>query len=69
MDSKASDTYWRSTKYRSPDEAIVKSYVSSKLGIIKRFIDFGGMSILDVGCGNGTFTHYFALLGHTDLQE
>jgi len=74
MDTKASKRYWTTTKYRSPDDAVVESYVNSKMDIIKRFISLEGISVLDVGCGNGTFMHYFASMPNltvsgTDLSD
>ncbi len=54
--------YWEgifTEYYRSPDEKIVKYYVSPKIRLIKKYITINeNHKILDVGCGNGTFSYY-----------
>lgn len=60
MDINRLENYWKTTKYRLPEDPAVREFVSSKIKIIQRFIPLRGVNILDVGCGNGTFMHYFA---------
>ncbi|MFC1804618.1 class I SAM-dependent methyltransferase [Candidatus Omnitrophota bacterium] len=54
------ESYWKETRYRFPEDPVVKEFVSSKIKILERFISLQGKSILDVGCGNGTFMYYFS---------
>jgi len=46
--------------YRSPQDPVVKAFVSPKISKLKKIIDFKeNLKLLDIGCGNGTFTYYF----------
>ena len=54
------ENYWKNSGYRLPQDPVVKEFVTPKIKIIQRYINLEGLSILDVGCGNGTFTHYFS---------
>jgi ubiquinone/menaquinone biosynthesis C-methylase UbiE len=45
--------------YRQPDEKIVRYYVSPKVKLILKYVNISNnWKILDVGCGNGTFSYY-----------
>lgn len=58
--TRVSFEYFLKHKYRNPQDDVVKAYVSPKLRFIYDHISLAAnASILDVGCGNGTFTHYF----------
>jgi len=55
--------YWeRKTlaKRRSPDHPVIAEYVTSKINVIRRYINLTEKTrLLDVGCGNGFFTFWF----------
>ncbi|MBL7129830.1 MAG: methyltransferase domain-containing protein [Candidatus Omnitrophica bacterium] len=52
--------YFQKHRYRDPNEGVVAAYVLPKLEFILNNINLRRESkILDVGCGNGTFTYYF----------
>lgn len=52
--------YFERHRYRNPEEKVVAAYVLPKLKfILNNIILRNEPKILDVGCGNGTFTHYF----------
>lgn len=59
-------TYWeRHRKRRPPDHPVVQAFAESKIKYIKNRISFikkerDNLSLLDIGCGNGFFTYYFA---------
>jgi SAM-dependent methyltransferase len=58
--------YWESErKRRSPEHPVVDAFVMPKINYIRDYVDLSGMSILDVGCGNGFFTYYFSKLAYT----
>lgn len=58
--------YWESErKRRSPEHPVVDAFVMPKINYIGDYVDLSGMSILDVGCGNGFFTYYFSKLAYT----
>ncbi len=56
--------YWERKqldKRREVTHPVIKEYVCSKIEILKKYVSFTeGTSLLDVGCGNGFFTWYFA---------
>ena len=53
-------SYFEKHRYRKPEESVVAAYALPKLKFILNNTDLGGEpEILDVGCGNGTFTYYF----------
>ncbi len=56
--------YWKSPgERRKPDHPVIKAFAEPKIRYINNVIrkDQEGkpLSLLDVGCGNGFFTHYF----------
>lgn len=52
--------YFEKHRYRDPAEKVVFAYVLPKVRFILANIPLDmKSSILDVGCGNGTFTYYF----------
>lgn len=59
--------YFKTHRYRDPDDYAVKSYVMPKI----KFMEDNGcfrdrsVSILDVGAGNGTFSRYFKQYSRT----
>ena len=58
--------YWESErKRRSPEHPAIESFARPKINYIRDYVDLSGMSILDVGCGNGFFTYYFSKLAYT----
>lgn len=58
--------YWESERERrSPDHPVIEAFVNPKINYIRDYVDLSGMSILDVGCGNGFFTYYFSKLAYT----
>lgn len=57
------DSYWEKTHIRSPEDRAVEAYVMPKIKFILRNIQLNNREILDVGCGNGYFTHHFFSFG------
>ena len=53
--------YFEKHKYRNPAGYLVKAFAAPKIEFIKKQGCFKGdnIKILDVGSGNGTFSHYF----------
>ncbi|HEB35672.1 hypothetical protein LCGC14_0699820 [marine sediment metagenome] len=56
--------YWKSPRERrKPDHPVIKAFAEPKIRymnkIIRKHQEGKPLSILDVGCGNGFFTHYF----------
>lgn len=48
-------------KRRYPEHPVVKAYVLPKIELMSRYIKLTHQTrLLDVGCGNGFFTFYFA---------
>lgn len=55
------DTYFEGVQYRLPQHPVIGAYVRPKLDYIGKTISLSETtSVLDVGCGNGIFTYYFA---------
>ena len=68
--------YWQRAglaRRRPPEHPVVAAYVTPKIELIRRYIEIGrDTCLLDVGCGNGFFTHYFDKICKTcgvDLSE
>jgi len=66
MQQAKTEKYWSTTKYRLPKDPIVQKFARSKIDIIRKYINLNGLSILDVGCGNGVFMHH---LGATSVSR
>jgi ubiquinone/menaquinone biosynthesis C-methylase UbiE len=57
---------WKDIRYRGPHHPVVEAFVTPKLDFIKKHTNTEyPITILDLGCGNGVFTHYFAKIGIT----
>ncbi len=51
---------------RPPEHPVVRQYAASKIEQIRRYVPLGkGTRLLDVGCGNGFFSHYFSQICDT----
>ena len=53
--------YWHKDRHRrrrDPRHPVIRAYVEPKIRILRRFVQAPPQSILDVGAGNGYFTHY-----------
>lgn len=56
-----SEPYFEKVKYRLPQHPVLSAYVRPKIDYISKTVQLDGeTSLLDVGCGNGIYTHYFA---------
>ena len=51
-------TYFAKARYRAPEDPVVAAYALPKLDFIETVVPLAGSTVLDVGCGNGVFTHY-----------
>jgi SAM-dependent methyltransferase len=55
------DAYFETVKYRPPQHPVITAYVQPKLDYISKIVSLDeNTSLLDVGCGNGIYTHYFS---------
>jgi len=54
------EAYWRRASYRGPEDPIFAAYARPKLDRIERALALAGRSVLDVGCGPGTFSALLA---------
>ncbi|MBN2498239.1 MAG: class I SAM-dependent methyltransferase [Deltaproteobacteria bacterium] len=52
------EAYWRRTRYRGPTHPVVRAYVEPKLDLVESVLPLAGLSVLDVGCGPGLFSHH-----------
>jgi SAM-dependent methyltransferase len=63
FNSSAQSSYFGKVEYRSPTHPVVEAYSQPKLAFVQQHVALQPESrILDVGCGNGVFTHYLAQL-------
>jgi SAM-dependent methyltransferase len=54
-------TYFETVKYRLPQHPVISAYVRPKLDYIRRTVPLNETTtLLDVGCGNGIYSYYFA---------
>lgn len=62
VDAQQQAEWWEKKRpKRSPTHAAVEAFAKPKVELITKIIPFNSQtSVLDVGCGNGFFTHYFA---------
>lgn len=58
MPDRKQEEYWQKTRYRGPTHPVVEAYVKPKLDLIESVFRLDGLSVLDVGCGPGLFSHY-----------
>ena len=50
--------YFAKARYRGADDPVVAAYAIPKLDFIESAVPLAQTTVLDVGCGNGVFTHY-----------
>lgn len=50
------EAYWRRARYSGPADPLFLAYARPKLDRIESALPLAGRSVLDVGCGPGTFT-------------
>jgi SAM-dependent methyltransferase len=50
--------YFAKARYRNADDPVVAAYALPKLDFIESAVPLAQTTVLDVGCGNGVFTHY-----------
>ena len=48
--------YWAEASFRSPLDPVVAAYADPKLEFLDQHVSFSDRRVLEVGCGNGTFT-------------
>jgi SAM-dependent methyltransferase len=56
----AQETYWEGAKYLDSHDPVARAYALPKVAHIQKYVDLQEASILDVACGNGTFTSLFS---------
>jgi ubiquinone/menaquinone biosynthesis C-methylase UbiE len=57
--STSQSAYFAEVAYRGPLDPVVASYAEPKMAFLAQHVPLTGR-ILDIGCGNGIFTHRFA---------
>lgn len=67
VDTAVQDDYWEAPQSRRhPSDDIIADFVRPKLAYIQQYVTVPPQpTILDVGCGNGYFTHYLHEWGDT----
>lgn len=53
-------SYWKRTKYRDANHPVTKAYVIPKVEFINKHIPLKDAYILDLACGNGSYTVEFS---------
>ncbi len=48
--------YWAEASFRSPNDPVVAAYADPKIEFLDRHASLTNRRVLEVGCGNGTFT-------------
>jgi SAM-dependent methyltransferase len=57
------EAYFERVKYRLPQHPVIAAYVLPKLQYISTVVPLtGSTALLDIGCGNGIYSYYFAQL-------
>ena len=57
------ESYFETVKYRVPQHPVIEAYVRPKLQYICETVPLNrGTTVLDIGCGNGVYSYYFAQL-------
>ena len=57
------ESYFETVKYRVPQHPVIEAYVRPKLQYICETVPLNrNTTVLDIGCGNGVYSYYFAQL-------
>jgi cyclopropane fatty-acyl-phospholipid synthase-like methyltransferase len=55
------ERYFETVKYRIPQHPVIEAYVRPKLQYICETVPLNkSTTVLDIGCGNGVYSYYFA---------